>query len=68
MRLQHKNSAAIFLLSVWLVVCLVGLYGYVWNIILLTQCDFAAPFGEEVVRVLGCCVPFVGAITGFITM
>ena len=52
-------------LIIMIVVIVLGLVGYVKNIIALSNCDFDAPYKCEVVHGLGI-LPPVGVITGWI--
>lgn len=53
----------LFLIVVAIVV--LGIVGWVKNIIALSECDFAAPYKAEVIHVVGI-IPPVGAIVGWI--
>ena len=44
---------------------IIAFLGYVLNIAQLCQCDFGVPIKAEVVRVIGVCIPPVGAVVGW---
>ena len=49
------------------VIIIVGLTGWVKNIIKLSNCDFEAPYKAEVIHAIGI-IPPVGAITGWLDL
>lgn len=59
-RLVYAQAIVIFV-----IVAIMG-YGYIMNIVKLTECDFE-PIGKaEILRVTGILVPPVGAVMGYL--
>lgn len=42
--------------------------GYIMNLIAFFRCDFGPNYKTEMIRGVGIVVPFVGAVTGYITI
>jgi hypothetical protein len=51
---------------VWIGIVILGIVGYVKNIIGLVECDFEPSYKSEVIRGIGVVVPPVGAVAGWI--
>jgi len=45
-----------------------GIIGWILNLIALIQCDFASPYKEEVIRIIGAVIAPLGAVLGFINL
>ena len=56
---------AYVLLAPLLLLVVLLITGWVKNIILLSECDFEAPYKAEVIRTVGI-IPVVGMVTGWI--
>jgi hypothetical protein len=48
-----------------MLIFVLGLTGYVKNIIKLSECDFAPPYKAEVIHTIGL-IPLMGAFTGWL--
>jgi hypothetical protein len=53
---------------VWLLVVVFGTFGWISNIVKLTQADFEAPYAEEVLRSVGVVVAPLGAVMGYVSV
>lgn len=51
---------------VWAIVVVLGVFGYVRNVLKLTQCDFASPYKCEALHGAGLVAPPLGAVMGFV--
>ena len=52
-------GCSLFMLGVWAY----GIVAFIWNLIKLSQCDFNAPYKEEVIHAIGLFVPPASLIT-----
>lgn len=53
-------------LIVYMVVLVLGTWGYVANIVKLCRCDFKSPVKTEVIRAVGVVVAPMGSVCGFL--
>lgn len=57
---MRGESSALF---VWVTIVVVGVWGYVWNIIKIIEADSIT--GMEIARIIGAFIGPLGAILGF---
>jgi len=63
-KLKNITGISIFLISS-IIIAFIG--GWIANINKLTKCDFQAPYGEEIIRVVGIPAAPLGAVIGYMT-
>lgn len=55
-------------LIIYTALVLLAATGYVKNVIRLIECDFNPSYKAETIRIIGVCVPPVGAVVGYINV
>lgn len=50
---------------IWLLVIVIGGFGWISNMVQLCYCDFKTPYKAEVLRAIGIFVAPMGAVEGF---
>jgi hypothetical protein len=63
---MSKSNMSLGAALAWLVVIIVGIVGWVLNIVSIVGHDFAAEIGMGIIRVIGVFVPIIGAVLGYI--
>ena len=52
----------------YMVLLILAVWGWVFNIVALCHCDFASPYKAEVIRSIGVVVSPVGVVAGYLTI
>lgn len=63
-----KETTAGYIGFVFIVFIVLGAMGWGLNLYKFITADFEEPYAEEIVRLVGIPIPFVGAITGYMTI
>lgn len=56
---RKMEKSAIWVVVIWTLATLYTIVTWIDNIVHLISCDFAAPYNEEIIRILGIFIPFI---------
>lgn len=63
---MKKSMRPLLLFLAMILICIVGLIGWIMNIVNLTHLDFQSPYKAEVLRIAGIPVAPLGAVEGYL--